>query len=295
MQKLLFTGASGFLGYCLDQFPSSFQLHGTYLNHAGNLKQIQLHQLDIRSTKAFSTLIDRIKPNAVIHAAALSKPAFCEMNIDASLEVNVDATARIAKCCKQHAIPFVFTSTDQVFSGKKEIYHETDIPDPIHVYGTHKYEAEKQVQAIMPNAIIARLPLLFGLSPASIPNFLGEWIKKLSNKEQVFAFTDERRTPLYGLEAIRALFLLLNKEGKGIYHLGTERPISRYEKGLMICDAFKLDASYLIPTKLADYKGKVPRVPNASLDISRLKSLGFIPTSLSASLNECAKQPIQLI
>ncbi|MEM7335450.1 MAG: sugar nucleotide-binding protein [Chloroflexota bacterium] len=67
-------------------------------------------------------------------------------------------TEVLGQQCYAQQTKFLFTSTVSVYSGKQVGPFSTDDqPEPDDDYGRYKYECEKRIQAVNPNALIARL------------------------------------------------------------------------------------------------------------------------------------------
>ena len=99
--------------------------------------------LDLTDPAAAEQVWQRLKPNAVIHCAALSRTTECERNPHVARRMNVDTTAYLARLSRD--IPFIFLSSGEVFDGKASWYQEADEPNPINIYGQTKLEAEQRV------------------------------------------------------------------------------------------------------------------------------------------------------
>ena len=163
MQKILITGASGFLGWNLCQIArGTWEVHGTYDQHSIKISGVNIHQLDLTNADLVKAEIKRIAPDAIIHTAAASSPNFCQTNQAQSYQINVVASQLLAKICADTEIPFVFTSTDLVFDGTKPPYIETDLVSPLNIYGEQKVAAEREILIAYPQATICRMPLMFG-------------------------------------------------------------------------------------------------------------------------------------
>ena len=81
MQKLLVTGASGFLGWNLCQTArADWEVHGTYSVHPIEIPDVRLHAIDLTDLATVDRTISEIAPDAVIHTAAASQPNFCQNN-----------------------------------------------------------------------------------------------------------------------------------------------------------------------------------------------------------------------
>jgi dTDP-4-dehydrorhamnose reductase len=96
---------------------------------------VRVYQADLTCPSEAEKLFTTIRPQAVIHAAAVSQPALCERNPDTSKAVNVEVPEHLATLCAQLEVPFVLTSTDLVFDGLSAPYEENDAVSPICVYG----------------------------------------------------------------------------------------------------------------------------------------------------------------
>ena len=82
MKTLLITGASGFLGWNICQrAKADWKIIGTFRSHSTNMADVGLVQIDLTIFDDLKKLLKDTKPAAVIHAAALSDPNFCQHNI----------------------------------------------------------------------------------------------------------------------------------------------------------------------------------------------------------------------
>ena len=143
MKRILVAGISGFLGWHFAKnLPSRYKLIGVY-NHTKDLaKDLRFTQLDLRDFDSFSQWMDKMKPDAIINLAAISNLALVEDNSDYAYQINVVIPAMMANYAFENSLPYVYTSSDQVFDGQEGGYDFGDIPSPIHLYGKQKFEAE---------------------------------------------------------------------------------------------------------------------------------------------------------
>jgi dTDP-4-dehydrorhamnose reductase len=280
MPKLLVTGASGFLGWYITQAAmSDWNVYGTY-----QLRQPQHCQpigLDLCDPVAIADCFTTIEPDAVIHAAALSQPNACEADPDLSYQVNVLATWQIAEACAKRQIPCVFTSSEQVFDGRRAPYRETDPVAPVNRYGEHKALAEQGMLARHDRVAICRMPLMYGAAPS--PSFIQPFITRLRSGEPLAAFTDEIRMPLSGWDAAQGLLLALDQH-RGILHLAGPERRSRYDMAGLLVEILSIEAATIRPCLQADVAMAAPRPPDLSMDTSLAQSLGFRPQTMRSSL-----------
>lgn len=285
MNKLLITGASGFLGWHLCQLAQTqWQVYGLTHSKTITIPNINFLKTDLTDIPTLKTLFQDLKPDAVIHTAAQSQPNFCQQYPDISYQINVIASLAIANLCAEFDIPCVFTSTDLVFNGLNPPYTETDSVSPISYYGEQKVLAEQGMLERYPRTAICRMPLMFGDVPNHATSFIQPFIKTLKEGKVLNLFIDEFRTPVGGSSAAKGLLLALETTS-GILHLGGKERISRYELGLLMADILDLPKHLIQPGYQADIKMFAPRPPDVSLDSSKAFNLGYQPLSIGKELS----------
>lgn len=284
MKKLLLTGASGFLGSNICKAAQSdWRIHGIVHISAFTIPDILSHRLNLTDGAALKKLFEEIKPDAIIHAAAISDANYCQQHPGETHSVNVDATALLAELCAEKNIPFVFTSSDLVFDGKKGNYNENDAVNPVSKYGEQKAEAEQRILKIYPQAAICRMPLMVGDGGSTGRGYLNAFLSKIKQGEEQKLFTDEYRSPLGGMSAAKGLLLAIEKF-KGTCHLGGKERLSRFQLGEKIAEAFQLPKSALVPARQTEMKMSAPRPADVSLDSSKAYRTGFEPALVSDEL-----------
>jgi dTDP-4-dehydrorhamnose reductase len=263
MKQLLITGASGFLGqYVCAQAVSDFTLITTSRNDLKN-------PLDLNNEEALRSFLDKIKVDGVIHLAANGHINYCEENREETYKLNVRATQILAIYACKLQIPFVFTSTDQVFDGTKSFYEETDQPNPLNVYAQQKLQAE---QLVLENkGVVCRMPLMIGEKGGYQKTFAENL---LAGKEQ-HLFVDEWRSVLSAEYGAKALLKALQWES-GIYHLGGPKRVNRFELGIQIAQNIpQVDLSLIKKASQKDIDFLAQRPADVSLNSDRALNLGF--------------------
>lgn len=291
MKKLLLTGASGFLGYNLYKAASQqWLVHGIIHQAQFDFPGITIHRQNLTDSVALKKLFKRIKPDAVIHTAAISDANHCQQHPLESYSINVTTTQLLAKLCAENKIPFVFTSSDLVFDGKKGNYKETDAVNPLSKYGEQKAEAENLTLKIYPEATVCRMPLMIGDGRGK--GYLHAFLTKAKNGEPLKLFTDEFRSPLGGISAANGLLYAI-QHFKGIYHLGGKERLSRFELGAKITAAFGISTSQLLATKQSELQMAAPRPADVSLNSEKAYQAGFHPLFIEKELQIfCNKQSL---
>ncbi len=290
MKRLLVTGASGFLGWNICRHAGrGWDVWGTYFSHSATIPVNRRIHVDLTRFKDLKALFETVQPDAVIHAAAASKPDFCQKHPTVSYRINAEASIHIAGLCADAKIPFIFTSTDLVFDGQTPPYTETDPPSPINTYAEHKVLAETGMRKQNPETIICRMALMYGTSCTVSKSFLHPLLDAMRAGQSVPLFVDEFRTPLSGADAARGLMTAIENR-PGILHLGGSERISRLAFGQRVQAAFNIPNAKLVPCKQISLDLPAPRPPDLSFDISKAVSLGFSPHPLSDELTRLARE-----
>ena len=106
-------------------------------------------QCDLSNANAITALLNELKPNLIINAAAYTAVDKAETEVDLAYAINASAPEVIAIYAKQHGATLLYYSTDYVFDGgKKGPYVESDPRNPLGVYGKSKAAGEKAIESI---------------------------------------------------------------------------------------------------------------------------------------------------
>ncbi len=190
-----------------------------------------LTYLDIRDHDEVARIFKEYKPDIVLHLAAETDLEFCETHADITRAVNDIATKNIAKLSEQHGSLLVYISTAGVFDGKKTgFYTEEDQPRPIMVYGETKYAGELHTLKYCSRSFVVRAGWMMGGGREKEKKFIYKILKQIGNgTKEIFAVNDKFGTPTYTYDFAMNLFLLINTDRYGIYHMVCEGKGSRYD------------------------------------------------------------------
>ncbi|MDZ7263238.1 MAG: SDR family oxidoreductase [candidate division KSB1 bacterium] len=259
-KRLLITGGSGFVGgHLLLQAQPRYEIHATHLNHELASKGAIGHKIDLANAKQLEQLLAAIKPDVIIHTAAISQPDMCEQDQKRTHLVNVVTTEILARWSAEHGKRLIFTSTDMVFDGQRGMYAESDPPSPISAYARSKVAAEKVLQQYHQNWVIARVALVYGLGLLHPTSFFEKMLLDLKAGKTVTLFYDQYRSPILVNNLATALLELAEHHFVGIIHLGGTERISRWEFGLKVCEIFQLPNQNLVKKSMDDFPAIAPR------------------------------------
>ena len=210
-QKVLILGASGMLGHDLQKVYPSAVCRG--------------HELDITDEAATSSFLLDLRPTLVINAAAFTNVDGCEDQQELAFAVNGEGPGYLAAACHEVGATLVHYSTDYVFDGSQESYRESDLPNPINVYGASKLRGEQAIMAEMEDYHIVRTSWLFGHNG---PNFVETMLRLSDEMETVRVVNDQFGKPTYTAH-LAAKTLEIAKRESGMYHITNEGVCSWYE------------------------------------------------------------------
>lgn len=273
--KLLITGGSGFLGWNLARYAAkSYEVFFTYGHHPISIENCEAYHVNLREPHEIEDLVENLRPDAVIHTAALANADLCEQRRPLAYEINVSATRHFVQCAEDIDCRFLYISTDLVFDGQQGNYVEEDTPRPVNYYGETKLRGEKAVKAASSNYLILRTALMYGPGNGVHGSFL-EWMQNALNQgDPVSLFTDQYRTPLFVIDGVRAILELMeDSTNQEIYHLGGRERINRYEFGQHFAQIFSYSQDLIHPVLMQARASSVPRGADCSLNSRKVQHL----------------------
>lgn len=272
MKKILLTGASGFVGsHLIRQTPPDVMLYAQYHQHLpmGELPAKQCIALDLQQPDW--QLIRELRPDVIIHTAAMPSILACEQQPEMAAQVNTLATIELADLARQAGARLIYTNTDLIYDGRQGNYDETAAANPLNVYARTKYRAEQHLLDHHDNAVSVRCALVYGKALHRTPTFTEQMIERLRRGESVTLFSDEYRTPLLVDDLAAALWELAGNNYCGPLNLGGSEKLSRYGMGEAVCAVLGLPQELLVAASAADLELPAPRPPDCSLDITRAR------------------------
>jgi dTDP-4-dehydrorhamnose reductase len=261
-QLIWITGARGLIGNYLVQ---SAAAHAPGRRVAG----LSRAELDLADFDAVRRAFHEQKPGMVIHCAALSKSLACQADPPLARKLNVEVTALLAGLAAD--IPFIFFSTDLVFDGSRGNYREEDEVNPLSVYAQTKVEAERIVLANPAHTVI-RTSLNGGVSPAGDRGFNEELRRLWREGRTLRLFTDEFRSPISAAVTARAVWELVARNAKSLYHLAGSERLSRWQIGELLAARWPQLHPKIEQASLKEYQG-APRPPDCSLNCAKAQRL----------------------
>ena len=268
--RILLTGGSGQVGHAFLRLAQSHQVvapsHG---------------ELPIEEPEACQRIVSTVKPDWIVHPAAMTDVDACERDPAKAHAVNAAGAANLAKAAARQGCRMALVSTDYVFDGARGHYKETDATNPLSHYGRSKLEGERLVVAAVPDALVARTSVVFGPHKN---NFV-RWVRRsLRAGTPVKAAQDQWVTPTCSDDVAHQLLTLVEAGERGVWHTAGAERLSRLEMARRIAAHDGLDAGPIQPVAMADLSWVAPRPRDSSLDTSKVARVAR-PMAFEAALD----------
>ncbi len=235
MSKIIITGGEGRFAKTLKKY-----------FFGKNIFYFKKIDFDILNEKSMEKKINKIKPNLILHLAALSRPlSIHDNNISKSIDINILGTCNLVKICAKYSIKLVYMSTHYVYPCKKGNYSETDGLLPSNNYSWSKLGGECAVQMYSKNSLIIRV----AMSEVPFP--------------YKYAYTNVKSSFLSHEEVAKILPKVIKK--KGILNIGGKR--------LSIYKFAKKSNTNVKPIRFNFRTDNTKILKDSSVNVRKLKSL----------------------
>ena len=284
MSRILVIG-NGFLGSNMfnEAKENQFEVYGTHCHS----KSSEFLPLDITNKKSIIDCFDTVKPHIVINCAANTDVDFLEKNPNIAYAVNSDAVKNLAKISNDFNSKLIYISTDSVFDGKRGMYVETDLTNPVNVYAKSKIHGEKFVQDLCKNYLILRTNF-YGNNKEG--KYLFNWIvSNLKNNKTITGFDDVIFNPLEVSNLSKMILEISITNHTGIFHLSSNQVFSKYQFALKIAEHLGKSKDLIKPGSIKDLKLPAKRPKNTTLNNKKSKKVLHTPI---LSLDDWLKQSL---
>ena len=261
MTKYLVVGASGLVGgHIYKQLKDRGDaVVGTYYSNPSD----DLVHYSLSWTRSWSDY-----PDIIFIPASVTNVNMCEIFPEYSYTHNVFGISKLIDMFPTSRI--VYFSSGYVFDGFDAIQDEKHFVNPKNVYGLHKTFAEHLIMARCPNHYtIIRTMFVYGIEQQQ-KNFVYQVLRYINNKqEHLGTFDDQFGNPTYTPKLAKMAIELADAHINGIFHVGGDTTLSKYQWARMICDVMGLDKSKLL-RKTSDHE-TVQRPRNATVNNTILR------------------------
>jgi dTDP-4-dehydrorhamnose reductase len=294
--KILVTGSNGLLGQKLTillQQDKNVSLIATARGKSHlDIINGEFISLDVTDPDAVEEVFARVRPDVVIHTAAMTQVDQCETDREACWNANVKATQYITDACLWHDIHLVHVSTDFIFDGSHGPLEENEKPNPVNYYGESKLAAEQLIQKSQARWAILRTVLVYGITNDMSRSNIVLWVKNsIEQGKTIKVVNDQWRTPTLAEDLAMGCYLAAIKKATGIYHISGKDFLTPYDIALATADYFNLDKNFIQATDSSQFKQPAPRPPKTGFIIDKArKDLGYEPHSFTEGIAVLASQ-----
>jgi len=191
--------------------------------------QARLIETDVRDSEAMREIIEKTRPQALCHLAAIHFIPYCNRYPLEALDINVQGTLSVLEACK--AAPpemVVVASTAAVYGISDEPCKEADTPGPLDIYGISKHTCEQLSWLYSADTeapcIAARIFNAVGPNETNL-HLVPQLVNQLVRGERVVSLgnLEPRRDYIHTSDLARGLMAALDHKQKGydVFNIGT--------------------------------------------------------------------------
>ena len=279
---LLITGVAGVSGYnAFHYFSSRYpgQVIATRQVNNWPLKGPGIVACDAEDPVRLAELFDQYQFKSVINCAGSCRLKSCELDPTMAQRLNVQGVSSLLDQVEKANARLLHLSIDLVYSGDGDgDYVESDIPDPVTIYGKTMVEAEQIIQSRYSAACMLRISLPMGISFNGHAGAI-DWIQaRFQKSKPATLYYDEVRTPTYTDCLNLLLEQVLASDLSGLYHAGGPRKLSLYQIAQIVNRVGGYAPEHLMGCLRHEAGPMPPRAGNVSLNSSKLtEALGYAP------------------
>lgn len=228
MKRILISGGKGMLATDLAaQLSKSGRYEVFPLSH---------EDLDVRDAVRVNESVAGLKPDAVIHTAALHVDR-CEEHPADAFHVNAWGTRTLSRACEMSRSTLVYISTCGLFGDVYKAYTEYDPVCLKTIYARSKHEGEVFVRQFCERHFIVRPGWLFGGNTRHTKNFVFRRFEEAQTSTVVRSVFDKHGSPTYTADLAAGIERLLETDEYGAYHMTNQGGCSRaaYVRHILHC------------------------------------------------------------
>lgn len=279
---ILLTGITGQLGHALHP----------RLQSLGSVYAPSRQQLDLQRPKQIRALVRSLKPKIIVNPAAYTQVDKAETDNETAYAINAIAPQILAEEAARAGALLVHYSTDYVFDGQlPDAYSESDIAQPVSVYGKSKLLGELAIQAQSCQQLILRTSWVYGTFGN---NFLKTILRLSAQHSELRIVADQRGAPTSSSTIADATIQIVQNwqaEHSGLYHITNQGETSWYGFAQHILTEYvrlagekhwpelKASAQSIQAITTAEYPTPAQRPSNSCMKLDKLRQVLGITTS----------------
>lgn len=260
-------------------------------------QQIQIQyvgraECDLANAESIAVLLNQVKPDLIINAAAYTAVDKAETEIDLAFAINAKAPEIMAQYAVVHNATLLHYSTDYVFDGSKVGFYTEDDPcNPLGIYGKSKAAGEQAIEDAFANLpaqsngqyAIFRTSWLYGDGG----NFIRTILRLAKERDSLNIISDQHGVPTSAQWLAQvSLDLALTVDGQrkrfpsGIYHAVPSGQTTWHGLATLAVQvageagaSLKVKPGSIKPILAVEYPLPAPRPMNSRMASNRLQAL----------------------
>ena len=269
-QKILIIGAGGLLGsLLLKKLKAKYLVLGT----TKRVEKKSIIKCDITKKEDVFRVIQKVKPDIIVHLAGITGNLECEKDPHRTLETNVMGTYYILEAIKDKKIRLIFASSREVYGFTKNKVKENSSLQPINMNGITKMFSENLIKNF-------HFQYKIGYNILRFTNFYGEHNEKrgiskmlkdslTGNKITIFG-GNQRIDLLHFDDAVDSIIRTIESKRNGVFNIGFGKSVSL----MSLIDTLEKISKTKVNFNLA--KSRNIEVQKFAMDVSKAKKeLGF--------------------
>lgn len=266
--KILVTGSNGQLGSEIKDLVNDFKSFKFFFK--------DLPELDICNSLELDKFVKDHKINAIINCAAYTAVDKAEDDSIVANKVNAEGVKNLVKVLRKVDGKLIHISTDYVFNGESFVpYKESDLVNPIGVYGDTKRDGELSVIDSDIDGIVIRTSWLYS---SYGNNFVKTMLRLGEERKELGVIFDQVGTPTYARDLAKACLDIFEKQKNSsltsngnVYHFSNEGVASWYDfaKEIMLLGDINCKVN---PIETKDYPTAAKRPHYSVLNKSNIKN-----------------------
>lgn len=199
---------------------------------------------------------------------------------------NLDGTKNIIEACREVNARMIYTSSNAVFDGENPPYSESDSVNPLNYYGQIKVKEEEAFRNSGLKYAVARPILMYGWNlDVERKNPVTWLIDLLKAGKSVNIVDDIICNPLFVQDCANVIWKIVTLNREGVFHIGGEDEMSRYEFACITAEVFGLDGNLIRAVRNSFFKGIAPRPRNTTYCTDKIKKeLQMLPMGVREGL-----------
>lgn len=209
--------------------------------------------VDVGDRDDVSELVERLKPTAVIHAAAVNPGQGDETEM---MRINAEGSRNVAEAARSVGARLVADSTDIVHDGRAGAYGDEVPLTPINAYGRSKAAGEQAILDVDSSAVVVRTSLMYGLD--EMDRVTASFAERLSRGEELSLFSDVLCNPVQVDTLADVLVRLIDTDYSDLLNVAGRQALTREEFGRMMLAYWDVDDELIRPMRASDVSDSIP-------------------------------------